>query len=154
MLSFMPIDADKHSEIILDFRRDSFVFSFGEITSFDEGKYIEWLIENLQSYPQGSVLVSENGKWIGQLELSIKDFNEMRIGYIHLYYLIPEKRGMGIGKELYQYAVNFFREYGVTEYHLRVSVTNKSAMKFYQKLGMEELGPEIEGKVIRMKGIL
>jgi len=41
MLSFTPIDVNEHREIVLEFRRDSFVVSFGEITSFDEGKYIE-----------------------------------------------------------------------------------------------------------------
>lgn len=154
MRSFIPIDVHKHREIALDFRRDSFVVSFGDLTGFNEAKYIEWLKETSQIHSQGFVLVAENEKWIGQLELSIKEYNGTRIGYIHLYYLIPEKRGKGIGKDLYEYAVNFFREHGFTEYHLRVSVTNKNAMKFYQKLGMEELGSEIDGKVLRMKGSL
>lgn len=29
-----------------------------------------------------------------------------------------------------------------------------NAVKFYRKIGMEEVGPEIDGKVIRLKGYL
>lgn len=42
-------------------------------------------------------MVEENGRFIGQLELSIRKYEGRNIGYVHLYYLIPEKRGKGIG---------------------------------------------------------
>lgn len=35
---------------------------------------------------------------------------------------------------------------------LKLQIWNKKRFKFYHKLGMEELGPEVDGKVIRMKG--
>ncbi|MGG1657512.1 MULTISPECIES: GNAT family N-acetyltransferase [Geobacillus] len=97
-------------------------------------------------------MVEENGRFIGQLELSIRKYEGRNIGYVHLYYLIPEKRGKGIGQELHNYAKNFFRNNKVTEYHLRVSPNNTQSMKFYKKNGMEELCSEFDGKVIRMKG--
>lgn len=91
---------------------------------------------------------------IGQIELTIKEYEGKTIGYINLYYLILEKRGLGLGKELHRYALQFFRRHGVYEYHLRVSPNNQYALSFYYKNGMQEIGDEYGGKVIRMKGIV
>nr|WP_279326035.1 GNAT family protein [Bacillus sp. FJAT-47783] len=88
---------------------------------------------------------------IGQLELSIREYNDTNIGYVHLYYLIPEKRGKQIGNELHNYAMNFFQKQNVSEYHLRVSPQN---IKFYLKNGMQEVGLDLNGKAIRMKGFV
>lgn len=71
-----------------------------------------------------------------------------------MYYLTPDMRGKGKGRELHTYAKHFFKSNQVNEYHLRVSPTNTAALNFYHKNGMKEVGPEVGGKVIRMKGIL
>jgi ribosomal protein S18 acetylase RimI-like enzyme len=63
-------------------------------------------------------------------------------------------RGQGKGKELHNYAKQFFENNKVREYHLRVSPSNSTAIKFYRTIGMEEVGTEVDGKVIRMKGFL
>ncbi|WP_339202393.1 GNAT family N-acetyltransferase [Peribacillus sp. FSL P2-0133] len=68
--------------------------------------------------------------------------------------LLQKKRGEGLGKKLHEYALNFFRNNGVDEYHLRVSPSNKQAIAYYKKNGMLELKSELVGKVIRMKGII
>jgi RimJ/RimL family protein N-acetyltransferase len=39
-------------------------------------------------------------------------------------------------------AEKLFREKGLTEYHLRVSVINNRAIRFYEKQGMINLGQE------------
>jgi len=44
---------------------------------------------------------------IGQLELSVRDYEGKDIGYVHLYYLVLEKRGLGMGKDLHDYALDF-----------------------------------------------
>lgn len=146
------IHPDKQSEQVIQFRKDSFKVSFGDATDFDETDYLQWLKENITDYPDGFVVVEEDGELIGQLELSIRGYEGKNIGYVNLYYLIPASRGKGRGKDLHAYAVEFFKNRQVQEYHLRVSSTNISAIKFYQKIGMKEIGPEVEGKVIRMKG--
>lgn len=96
----------------------------------------------------------ENAKPIGQLELIIRECEGKKIGYVNLYYLIPEKRGLGLGNELHLYALKFFKGFGVNEYHLRVSPGNRRARSFYLKNGMEKVKDEFDGKVIRMKGYL
>lgn len=154
MLQFKTIDPDTQSEQALEFRKDSFKVSFGDADNFDEVDYLQWLKEKTTDYPDGFVMVEKQGETIGQVELSIREYEDKTIGYVNLYYLIPSSRGSGHGEELHAYAKDFFRSRNVTEFHLRVAPSNTSAIKFYRKIGMEEIGPEVDGKVIRMKGSL
>lgn len=86
--------------------------------------------------------------------MSVREFQGEKIGYVNLYYLVPEERGLGKGQELHNYAKQFFKDHHVQEYHLRVSPTNTSAIRFYRKNGLVEVESEVNGKVIRMKGEL
>lgn len=154
-MDFIPIDINKHKAYVISFRRDSFIVSFGTDNDFgDENKYLNWLQQQSDKYPNGFVLVVDNGIPIGQLELTVKNYEGKEIGYVNLYYLIPEKRGMGLGSLLHAYAIKFFKNNKVSEYHLRVSPTNKHAIAFYKKNGMKMIQTEMDGKVLRMSGTL
>ncbi|AQQ55546.1 GNAT family N-acetyltransferase [Planococcus lenghuensis] len=154
MLRFRTIDPENDAETVCRFRRDSFAVSFGHMYEFDEEDYLQWLRDMAARFPDGFVLAEEEGNPVGQLELSIREYEGKTIGYVNLYYLTPEYRGKRQGQELHGYAQRFFNRHEVEEYHLRVSPTNKPAIKFYRKIGMEEAGPEVGGKVVRMKGKL
>ena len=154
MLKFVPIDIKAHREVVIGFRKDSFKVSFGEDADFDEENYISWLRDKMKDYHEGFVLLEEAGRYMGQLELTIKEFEGENIGYVNLYYLIPEERGNGKGGVLHAYAKRFFENHNLREYHLRVSPENTAALSFYSKNGMEEAGREMNGKVVRMKGEL
>ena len=152
-MEFIPIDIHKHRDIIIPFRRDSFIVSFGTDEGLgDENTYLDWIQQRSTIYPNGFVLVVEEGVPIGQLELNVKEYEGKEIGYVNLYYLVLEKRGVGLGSLLHAYAINFFKDHGVKEYHLRVSPTNEQAIAFYKKNGMQKLKEEMDGKVIRMAG--
>ncbi|GEL76448.1 GNAT family N-acetyltransferase [Tenuibacillus multivorans] len=152
-MNFLPIDLTKHKAKAIAFRRDSFIVSFGTDDGFgDPDGYIQWLAQNQEKFPDGFVMVEEDEVLIGQLELSIREYKGEEIGYVHLFYLVPEKRGQGIGIKLDEYARKFFGKHQVAEFHLRVAPSNDQALSFYKKLGMKVIGPEFDGKVIRMKG--
>ena len=152
-MEFLPIDISKHKEYVVPFRRDSFIVSFGTDKEFgDDNVYLDWLQQQSLKNPKGFVLVVENNVPIGQLELTIKEYEGKEIGYVNLFYLIPEKRGMGLGSLLNDYAITFFKNNNVNEYHLRVSPTNKQAIAFYTKNGMKQIKTEMDGKVVRMSG--
>ncbi|MGV3467435.1 MAG: GNAT family N-acetyltransferase [Heyndrickxia sp.] len=154
-MKFIPIDIEKHIDYVVSFRRDSFVVSFGSDKDFgDDMEYLDWLKEQTSKYPSGFVLLIENGVPIGQLELTIKKYEGKEIGYVNLYYLIPEKRGIGIGGQLHHYAIHFFQNNNVNEYHLRVSPTNEQAIAFYRKNGMKKMKSEMDGRVTRMVGYI
>lgn len=154
-MRYVPIDVIKHRKFVIPFRRDSFIVSFGTDDDFgSEEDYLNWLQSNSEQFPDGLVLVMEEDNAIGQLELTIREYNGNQIGYVNLYYLIPEKRGLGIGKKLHHHALDFFRKNGINEYHLRVSPNNFQAIVFYEKNGMQKLETELDGKVVRMSGII
>lgn len=152
MLHYRTIDVAKDRDTVIPFRRDSFAVSFGDAAEFNALSYITWLEGKLAAFPDGFVLLFEDNQPAGQLELSIRQYHGRTIGYVHLYYLMKSKRGSGYGRELHRYALKFFRDHDVREYHLRVASGNEAAKKFYWKNGMEEIGSELDGKVIRMRG--
>jgi hypothetical protein len=72
------------------------VVSFGSDQDLNEQEYINWLQKQSAKYPQGFVLLVDNETPIGQLELTVKEYKGKQNRYVNLYYLIPEKRGIGI----------------------------------------------------------
>ncbi|RIW28746.1 GNAT family N-acetyltransferase [Bacillus salacetis] len=152
MLRYKTIDLKKDERIVTSFRKDSFAISFNETSGFEKAGYVQWLAGKIKEFPDGFVMVDEGSDPIGQLELSIREYEGRHIGYVHLYYLKSEYRRRGLGNEIHQYALQSFRDHDVPEYHLRVSPNNVQAKRFYEKNGMIEIGPEIGDKVVRMKG--
>ncbi|WP_121662130.1 GNAT family N-acetyltransferase [Metabacillus litoralis] len=154
-MEFIPIDLNEHRDYVIQFRKDSFIVSFGSDDDFgSEEDYLDWLKQQSEKYPEGFVLAVENQQPIGQLELTLKEFDGKQIGYVNLYYLISGKRGKGYGTLLHNYALTFFKNNGVNEYHLRVSPTNHNAISFYIKNGMKKINTEMIGKVLRFSGNL
>ena len=56
-----------------------------------------------------------------------------------------DKRGMHIGKQLYEYVLGFAKESGCYNVTLNVWSCNESAMKFYEKCGLvpQKVGMEV-----------
>ena len=56
-----------------------------------------------------------------------------------------EKRGLHIGKQLYEYVLAFAKEQGCYNVTLNVWACNEAAMKFYEKCGMQfqKIGMEV-----------
>jgi hypothetical protein len=61
VLGFKTIDLEKHREEVVNFRKDSFVVSFGNTSGFDEDNYLRWLEEKISNFPEGFVLVEKIG---------------------------------------------------------------------------------------------
>ena len=59
------------------------------------------------------------------MELQIREFDGKELAIVNYFYLIPEFRGKGHGKDLIRYAEDFFRKSLVTGDHLRNSPTNE-----------------------------
>lgn len=155
-LNFRTIDIEKDKDLIIKFRKDSYVVSFGTKEGFGyENDYINRVKERIDKFPKGQVIIKKDNIPIGQMELQIKEFEGKEIGYVNCYYLIPEYRGKGLGKELIDYAEEFFRKSNVSEYHLRVSPTNQRAIHLYTKNEMVKLREENEKYLVyRMRKLL
>ena len=141
---FQPINLPVHSALCIKFRLDSYKCSFVdgqeqfESSNGKDGKdYIEWLQQRILELPLGCVHVWEGTEIIGQIESRLRNDGS---GYVNLFYLTPEHRGFGKGRQLHDYTLNMFADMGVRVVRLTVSTQNSRALGFYQKLGWRNLG--------------
>jgi GNAT superfamily N-acetyltransferase len=142
-MEFRTIDVEKDRDTIISFRKDSYVVSFGSEEGFgDEDDYVKRISDRVRRFPDGLVLIEEEGRNIGQLELQIVLYEGRYIGYANLFYLIPSYRGKGYGRQLVAYAEDFFEKHSVKSYHLRVAPTNLPALHLYEKCGFRLLEKE------------
>jgi GNAT superfamily N-acetyltransferase len=91
--------------------------------------------------PNSCVHVWKEDRIIGQIEMR-RWRDDPSIGYVNLFYLVPEFRGQGLGQQLDQYASRFFKRLGCRSARLNASPTNRVAMSFYLKYGWVDLGPQ------------
>ncbi len=135
-----PIDIEANYDNCLTFRRDSYAQSFGNTSGLeaDMRDYRQRLMDKLQQLPQGNCHLWYNHQIIGQTEMKL--LADPNIGYVSLFYLIPEYRAQGIGRLLHEHAVKVFQELGKTTIQLSVGQSNDAALAFYAKHGWENLG--------------
>ncbi|MGD0676682.1 MAG: GNAT family N-acetyltransferase [Polyangiaceae bacterium] len=145
MLEFRSIDLSDAAgkEAAVRFRRDSFVCSFGDDARFDERHYLTWLEAKLARDPGLALHAFEGNRLVGQLELGT--FTPIpSIGYVNLYYLVPSRRGAGLGAELDGHAMQALHARGFGTARLSVSPSNGRARRFLTRHGWKELGPRPE----------
>jgi len=141
--NFRPINALQDRQTIVQFRKDSYIVSFGTPDELgDEEVYVAWMAMAQAMAPEGFVMMECEGQPVGQIELEVILYDGHPIGYVDLLYLIPEYRDRGIGKLQLDYAEAYFKNKGLLEYHLRVSPTNKRALRFYEKHGLKKIMTE------------
>ena len=147
MLEFRPINLSKHRDRCVEFRADSFVCSFGAADLFYEmdgdgvATYLHRLEQKMKTLPHSCVHAWHENQIIGQIEMG-RWKHDFRVGYVHLFYLIPEFRGQGLGQQLEQHAATFLRELGCRSARLSVSPTNRMALRFYRSNAWVDLGPQ------------
>lgn len=148
-LMFKPIDLGIHSELTIMFKMDSFICNFGSIERFGKKnspqakQYLERLKNRMFGDPASMVHAWLGDSLVGQIELSADKTNPT-IGYVDLYYLIPEMRGVGLSDQLENYAMDYFRDRGYQKARLSVSKANLRAIKFYKRNGWHMVGDNPE----------
>ncbi|MGV2827766.1 GNAT family N-acetyltransferase [Myxosarcina sp. GI1(2024)] len=129
----------------VQFKADSLICSFGSAALLYQKdgsrveEYFQWLRQRMTEIPNSCVHVWQEEQIIGQIEIS-RWKHDSSVGYVNLFYLIPEFRGRGFGRQLERYAANFLKQLGCKLARLSVSSTNIAAMKFYLKHGWIDLG--------------
>ncbi|MGV3488529.1 MAG: GNAT family N-acetyltransferase [Tuberibacillus sp.] len=147
--TFRRIDVERDHETLLKHRKDSFLVSLGTDDTFgDPNHYLAWMALQTIFFPDGFLLMEHVGKTVGQLEVEIVTYQGRRVGYVDLFYLIPGYRGKGYGRIQLERAEEYLRSQGMDQYHLRVSATNKPALRFYEKHGFYKLKEENIGGYI------
>jgi ribosomal protein S18 acetylase RimI-like enzyme len=134
-----------HHDLVLQFRIDSFVCSFGTPDKFWEENgpkgelYLARLREKLADDPSSVVHAWLQNTIVGQVELGTFKLDPS-IGYVNLYYLIPEMRGKGLSDQLDAYAIGYLRGKGYKRARLSVAPSNSRAVRYYQKMGWHDIG--------------
>jgi ribosomal protein S18 acetylase RimI-like enzyme len=145
-LTFKPIDLRAAAALCVRFREDSFVVSFGHAEDFHEPdgrgaeRYLAWVEARQALDPSFCTHVWLDGAIVGQLEFG-PGGDEAAIGYVNLYYLVPEHRGQGWAKHLDDHVCTQLASRGFTSARLSVAASNQRAIRFYERQGWRDLGP-------------
>ena len=138
-LTYRPLNLHHHRDLIIQYRVDAFICSFGNADKFwkkdpQAEQYIEWLHSKLAIDPNSMAHVLLDDVIIGQIELGHFK-NDPKIGYVYLFYLVPEMRGKNLASQLDQYAMHYFHNEGYKSAMLSVSPSNTRVIKFYERMG-------------------
>jgi len=155
-LEFRPIDPHAHAELCVRFREDTAHCAYGSTITFhgNDGngaaRYLDWLRERLHKLPGSAVFLHDGEQVIGQIEMSLLESAEGPQGYVHLFYLVPERRGEGLGRVLESYARSFLQRLGCRTLRLSVSPANQAAWRFYRSSGWRDLGPRNDAPALHL----
>jgi GNAT superfamily N-acetyltransferase len=146
-LIIREIDLERDGDLCVGFRADSYVCGEGSADRFWAGagpvgrEYLSRLARYMRDLPGSCVHAWHDGQIVGQIEM-VRDGSDPAAGKVNLFYLRPDYRGRGLGRQLERYAVEFFRACGFGMAWLRVSPTNGRAIAFYKKNGWVDGGPD------------
>jgi aminoglycoside 6'-N-acetyltransferase I len=90
------------------------------------------------------IWVDEDGRAAGFAEAGLRDYAEgcetSPVGYLEGWYVLPERRGLGIGRKLVEAAENWARERGMREMASDAELDNLDSQRAHARLGYSETG--------------
>ncbi|HVJ68480.1 MAG TPA: GNAT family N-acetyltransferase [Caulifigura sp.] len=99
------------------------------------------LDEDAAREPEGILVAEQDGRIIGFVTSWID--REAGIGHIPNISLVPEARGMGLGRELLTRVLDRFRAVGLTHAKIETLVQNAVGNHLYGSLGFREVARQI-----------
>jgi GNAT superfamily N-acetyltransferase len=150
-LKFVSIALNEQREFRANAHKETSALTFGAEFKYD-------LIEReLSREAGGAANDPETGMvaYLGENPVGIVTLEEHEDGggkltWVRFFYVAPEFRGMGIGKQLLKYAENFARKRGHSSIRLRSSALNSNAINFYKRGGFVHV---VGGDKISVGGI-
>ncbi|MCA0982867.1 GNAT family N-acetyltransferase [Halobacillus yeomjeoni] len=153
-LIMREIDIEQDETLLLNFREDAQFVSYGK-THFDKRAYVNRLRARIEQWSSGQLFIQDSSQPIGQIGLTTPEYQGRTIGYANLFYLIPDYRGKGFGKQMVDFAEETFKKHKLAELHLKVSPSNESALDFYQLSGFNRISQSYgEFPKLRMRKFL
>ncbi|MCR9905926.1 GNAT family N-acetyltransferase [Vibrio campbellii] len=137
-ITFRQINMDDDFELCVASRKDAYFCSFGHYDGFEDfiSGYREQILERLSTSGWFYIHIFVDGEFAGQLEF--RSFSpEPDTGYVHLIYLKPNFRGLGLAPKVQEYIVRTLSQAGCLRAVLSVSRTNTRALTFYKRNGWE-----------------
>lgn len=140
-LRFEPYDLEGGREPFLDSYRETWRIAHGSLEGFDATAV--WMAAVIRGRQDpGSVLSAWAGDaFAGILAMDDRRGRYLRRGWISFFYLRPEFRGQGLGRQLMEEAERHYR--ALDRKTLRLSVARDNpALGFYRKMGFSPAGWE------------
>ena len=131
-------DCDKLSTLKQQVWNETYrgIYSDKKIDDFDYKKNSEKFLNNINNPNINLYVVEDNKKIVGYMSCGIpyrpyKDYKQE----IGLLYLLKEYQKKGIGRELFNIAVNKIKENGYNKFFVCCNKYNINAQEFYKKMG-------------------
>ncbi|HSS26349.1 MAG TPA: GNAT family N-acetyltransferase [Usitatibacter sp.] len=140
-----PIDMGRDLDTCVRLRREAYVSTFGDEAGMEEemgadnAKYVAYLRARIAELPAGNAHLWSGARIVGQAEMRLVE-EDATLGYVNLFYVIPELRRQGLGRLLHRHAVSVFSGQGKRAIRLSVAARNAEALAFYRKLGWRSVG--------------
>ena len=125
-------------ERFLPLMHDFYVF---ERLSYDEGRQRDLIGKLLADENLGRLIVFESREQLlGYMVLGFGFSLEFhgRDCLIDEFYVVPEHRSKGIGKEAVEFALEACRKLGIAAVHLEADYVNVRGHEFYKRLGFKD----------------
>ena len=149
VLSYRTIDLVEDAERAVAHHRDACICSFGDEARFQGRKrYLRWLEPKIEEFPDGFLMAFVGERCVGQLELEVP--YGLTRGYVNLFYVTEQFRGMGFGRALHRRAVEYFKSWEANQIQLHCSPTNLRALGFYRSLGYRTTERSADGSLWEM----
>lgn len=141
-LEFHPVDLNKHSQQSIEFRKDTWLASYGNLNDYSQNDTISWFEKLAENNPSGFIHVWFEQRIIGQLEFNCKlrDNQQKPFVYINLFYLIDEYRGQAAAELIHKYVLQQAISNQCEYAQLRYIPGNTRAEKYYLKHGWNKIG--------------
>lgn len=96
---------------------------------------------DVTAHPDGVFVAEENGEVLGYVTTRID--HESRMGWIPNIAVQPELKSRGLGKQLMEYALDYFRQVGMTHVKIETLAVNNIGSRFYPQMGFKEVVRQI-----------
>ncbi len=116
--------------------------AFGLINGYDwQWRKARHLDVDVNRDPAGILVVEVDGRIVGFI--TMWQDKEAGIGHIPNISFIPEYRGKGLGRKLIQYALDQFRQNGLTHARIETLVQNEVGNHLYTSMGFREVARQM-----------
>lgn len=135
-----PFRWQQHGRQVLQFQYEVYEGNFPGFV-VDAGflaDYERQLREAVKNPYEEIWVIEEPGTVVGFIWAAlITTLVDERLGYIKNLYVRPERRGEGYGRQLMAQAEAWMQAQGITKSALDVTLTNKAALRLYQRCGYQ-----------------
>ncbi len=140
-LRFEPYDLVNGREVYLACYRDTWQIAHGSLEGFDAEAAWETAVQRGTAAPDSVLAACVGEKFAGVLAMDDRRGKFTGRGWIAFFYLRPEFRGKGLGRQLMEEAARHYRSLGRRVLRLTVARENP-AVGFYKALGFRRTGWE------------